>query len=57
MLSDEQVIQTMQESRQHDIAAMLLAIVLIERGQTDEAKRVLIDRLPEHVAAPLRAKP
>lgn len=54
---EQNTIRLLEESRQRDITAMLLAILLIERGQTDEAKRVLLDRLPQDIAALLRAKP
>lgn len=45
-----------EESRQRDIQAMLLALVLIEQAKYASAMQVLIARLPEDIAAPLKAK-
>lgn len=52
-MDDKRAVQLLEESRQRDINAMLLAILLIERGQTKEAQRVLMERLPEDIAKPI----
>lgn len=55
MLDEQKNKQIFEEARQLDINAMLVALLLIERGQIDQAKQVLLDRLPVHIAIALKA--
>lgn len=54
MLSEEQRIKMLEETRQADVSAMLLAIILIERGQHQEAVQALLERIPPDLSAPLQ---
>jgi hypothetical protein len=52
--NEQEQIKMTEETRQLDLNAMLLALLLIERGQIDQAKQVLINRMPVHIAVPLK---
>lgn len=54
-MTDQERIKSLEESRQLDLNAMLTALLLMERGHIDQAKRVLTDRLPVDIAKPLMA--
>lgn len=55
MTDEREHIHALEETRQEDIAAMLTAILLIERGQAAAAVEALIARLPVRIAVPLKA--
>lgn len=54
-MTPEERIKMLEETRQLDIAGMLAALLLIERGHLDQAKKALLDRLPIDIASLLKA--
>lgn len=53
MMDDKTLRQEFENLRQAEIKTILLALLLIERGQIEEAKQALIVRLPFDMSDPL----
>lgn len=56
-MTPEEQINLLKETRQADINAMLLALLLIDRKQFEEAQRTLMERLPQDITGRLKGKP